>query len=274
MIKVDANFKGENNIMYPYLFKIGPFQAGTYGLMLALGFLTALYLLKKEFTRKNINPDYAYSIIFAGLIGGILGAKINFLIEHWQDVVADPAGMIFTGNGLTWYGGLIGGAVAVILTIHQKKLQLLPTIDLLAPLLALGYVFGRMGCQLAGDGDYGVPSKLPWAMSYPNGLVPTLERVHPTPIYEMLAFLVIFFILWNMRKSLRPPGFIFNLYLIFAGIERLLVEFLRLNTPVLWGLTEAQLVSIVMILGGSLWLLKLKLKDNLTTFVYPKIKTH
>jgi len=244
--------------MYPYLFKIGPFHAGSYGAMLALGFLTTWYLLMKEMKRTNLNPEYASIIIISAMIGGVLGAKIYFLVQHWRDVVADPAGMIFTGNGLVWYGGLIGGALAVLWTIKKKNLPFVFTVDLIAPLLALGYVFGRMGCQLAGDGDYGIPSNLPWAMSYPNGLVPTIVRVHPTPVYEMIAFLVIFAILWSMRKANKPVGYLFSYYLILAGIERLLVEFIRLNHVVWLGLTEAQLVSIVMMIAGSFWLAKLE----------------
>ncbi len=258
--------------MYPYIFKIGFFQVGTYGVMLALGFLTSLYLLRKEMRRVGLEEDQAPNLIIAAMLGGIVGAKIYFLIQHWQDVVADPIGMIFTGNGLVWYGGLIVGSLAVIWTMKRNRLPLLTMTDLIAPILTLGYVFGRMGCQLAGDGDYGVPSNLPWAMSYPNGLVPTLERVHPAPIYEMLAFLIIFWILWRQRKRQQPPGFIFSLYLVLAGVERLLVEFIRLNKPVLLGLTEAQLISILMILGGSLWLLTLKTKGITNHLLNPRIK--
>lgn len=244
--------------MYPYLFKIGPFHAGSYGAMLALGFLTAWYLLMKEMKRTNLNPEYASTIIISAMVGGVLGAKVYFLVQHWRDVVADPPGMIFTGNGLVWYGGLIGGALAVLWIFKKKNLPFVFTMDLIAPLLALGYVFGRLGCQLAGDGDYGIPSTLPWAMSYPHGLVPTIQRVHPTPIYEMIAFLIIFAFLWRLRKQNKPGGYIFSLYLILAGIERLLVEFIRLNHPVWLGLTEAQLFSIVMIVLGSVWLIKLE----------------
>lgn len=246
--------------MYPYLFKIGPFHAGSYGAMLALGFLTTWYLLEKEMKRTNLNPASASSIIFSAMVGGILGAKIYFLLQHYKDVIADPVGMIFTGNGLVWYGGLIGGSLAVLWAIKKAKLPLLFTVDLIAPLLALGYVFGRMGCQLAGDGDYGIPSKLPWAMSYPNGLVPTLERVHPAPIYEMIAFLIIFTILWRLRKSHKPDGYLFSLYLVLAGIERFLIEFIRLNRPFFLGLTEAQLISILMIVAGCFFLVKLNSK--------------
>ena len=243
--------------MYPILFEIGPLQVGSYGLMLALGFLTSFWLLNKDMKRKELDAASSNSIIVAAMIGGILGAKLYYLIQNWKDVLADPLGMIFTGAGLVWYGGLIGGSLAVIWRIKRNNLPLLPTIEIITPILALGYVFGRMGCQLAGGGDYGVPSDLPWAMSYPNGLVPTMERVHPTPIYEMLAFFAIFLILWRIRRLEKPPGFLFSLYLILAGLERLLVEFIRLNERVLLGLTEAQLISIVMILGGSLWLVEI-----------------
>ena len=125
--------------------------------------------------------------------------------------------------------------------------------------LALGYAVGRIGCQLAGDGDYGVPTELPWGMAYPNGVVPTLERVHPAPVYETLMGLGIFGILWSTRKHLQTLGLSFCLYLILSGTARFLVEFVRLNPEVFWGLSAAQGISLVLIgvgTGGGFWLLR------------------
>jgi len=119
--------------------------------------------------------------------------------------------------------------------------------------LAIGYAVGRIGCQLAGDGDYGIPTDLPWAMAYPDGVVPTFEKVHPTPVYETLSHLGIFGLLWATRLRLQTPGLSFCLYLVLAGTARFLVEFIRINQKVLWGLSDAQLLSVVMIVVGLVW---------------------
>ena len=116
--------------------------------------------------------------------------------------------------------------------------------------LAIGYGIGRIGCQLAGDGDYGVATDLPWGMAYPNGVVPTLEKVHPAPVYETLLGLAIFAILWRLRLRFEKPGQLFSLYLVLAGAARFAVEIIRLNPDVVWGLSAAQLISLVMIAAG------------------------
>jgi phosphatidylglycerol:prolipoprotein diacylglycerol transferase len=119
--------------------------------------------------------------------------------------------------------------------------------------LAAGYAIGRIGCQLAGDGDYGKAWNGPWAMTYPHGTVPTTTPVHPTPIYETLTMVIVAIVLWRLRHRYRP-GTLFALYLVLAGAERFLVEFLRRNPGELLGLTQPQLISIVMIAGGIAWL--------------------
>jgi phosphatidylglycerol:prolipoprotein diacylglycerol transferase len=126
-------------------------------------------------------------------------------------------------------------------------------LDAAAVPLAIGYAVGRIGCQLSGDGDYGVASDLPWAMAYPEGTVATTEEVHPTPVYETLAMGTVAIVLWRLRDRLAPGG-LFALYLVLAGIERLLIELIRRNDSVVAGLTLAQLVSIAMIAAGSAWL--------------------
>ena len=119
--------------------------------------------------------------------------------------------------------------------------------------LAVGYAIGRVGCQLSGDGDYGTPSDLPWAMAYPDGTVPTTDEVHPTPIYETLAMGVAGLVLWRLRDRVAP-GVLFGLYLVIAGVERFLIEFIRRNDAVALGLTQAQLISLAMVAFGAAWL--------------------
>ena len=154
-----------------------------------------------------------------------------------------------------WYGGALGGAITVIAWMRWRRALELPTLDMLAIALALGYGIGRIGCQLSGDGDYGIRSHLPWAMGYPNGTVPTPPgvRVQPTPIYETAAMCLLAYMLWRLRDRVRP-GVLFALYLLLSGLERLLVEFIRRNHEVLAGLTAPQLESIALCVLGLAWL--------------------
>jgi len=126
-------------------------------------------------------------------------------------------------------------------------------LDATAPALAVGYAIGRIGCQLAGDGCYGIPTDLPWGMAYPQGVVPPLEKVHPTPVYETLMGLMIFGLLWGMRKRFPQPGLAFCLYLVLAGLAHFLVEFIRRNPKLLWGLSDDQLISLGMMGMGLIW---------------------
>ena len=237
--------------MYPILFRIGSFEISTFGLMAALGFLAAYLLLRAELKRKGLAMKLAPDLLLAGMVGGLVGARINFALEYWDALVADPAGVLFSRAGFTWWGGVAGGALAYAIVVKAGRRELGPFADAVAPSLAAGYFFGRVGCQLSGDGDYGVASSLPWAMSYPHGFWPTLERVHPTPVYEMLLFAGIFAVLWRLRKLERPPWWLFGLFLILAGVERFGIEFIRANPRLLWGLTEAQLASIIITAVGA-----------------------
>lgn len=229
---------------------IGPLTLQTFGIMFALSFLFAGLLLRKRFKELGKPGDWAFELILVALIGGLVGARVNFMIEHWSSVQNDLLGTIFSGSGLTWYGGLIGGVVAATLWARYRHFLNLKLLDAASPSLALGYAIGRIGCQVSGDGDYGVAWDGPWAMSYPNGTVPTDQLVHPAPVYEMLAMFLVAWLLWKLRKRVRPGG-LFALYLILAGVERLLVEFIRRNEDVLLGMTEAQIVSLVMIAAGA-----------------------
>ena len=122
--------------------------------------------------------------------------------------------------------------------------------NMVAAPLALAYAIGRIGCQLAGDGDYGRATDLPWGMSYPEGTVPTMEIVHPTPVYETVAMLVVFWVLWRFRGRLTTPWSLFGLYLVLSGIERLLVEFVRATPVTFAGMTTAQVISVLFIIIG------------------------
>jgi phosphatidylglycerol:prolipoprotein diacylglycerol transferase len=224
----------------------------TFGLMFALAFLAAGGMLARRLHEQGRSPDWAYEMIFAALVGGLVGSRLYYLVQHYDQVKDDLLGNVFSGSGLVWYGGAIGGALAVVLWAWRRGMLGVALLDLCAAPLALGYAIGRVGCQVSGDGDYGRPTDLPWGMAYPHGTVPTTQDVHPTPIYETLAMGLLAYALWQLRDRVRP-GALFALYLVGAGAERLLVEFIRRNSDVALGLTAAQLESVGMIAVGAVW---------------------
>jgi phosphatidylglycerol---prolipoprotein diacylglyceryl transferase len=232
---------------------LGPVELKTFGLMFALAFLASGALVARRFDELGKPQDWAYEMIFAALVGGIVGSRLDFVIENYDTVSDDLLGNIFSGTGLIWYGGAIGGAIGVLLWARWRRMLNLTLLDICAPGLAIGYAIGRIGCQVSGDGDYGIPWDGPWAMAYPDGTVPTDVPVHPTPIYETVAMGLVTYVLWRLRDRLRP-GLLFALYLVLAGAERFLVEFIRRNDDVALGLTQAQLLSVAMIVAGGAWL--------------------
>jgi phosphatidylglycerol---prolipoprotein diacylglyceryl transferase len=232
---------------------LGPLTLKTFGIMFSLGFLGAAAVCWRRFRELGKPGDWAYEIIFAALVGGIVGARIYYMTQHWDDVRHDFFGNLFSGSGLVWYGGALGGAIAVFIWAWRRGFLGLALLDLAATPLALGYAIGRIGCQVSGDGDYGQPSDLPWAMSYPDGTVPTTDRVHPTPIYESLAMGLVAWLLWTLRDRFAP-GLLFATYLVLSGLERFLVEFIRRNREVWVGLTAPQIESLVLVVIGLGWI--------------------
>jgi phosphatidylglycerol---prolipoprotein diacylglyceryl transferase len=238
--------------VYPEI-SLGPLTLQTFGLMFALAFLAAGWLVAVRLREIGKPVDWAYEIGFAALIGGVVGSRLYFVVENWDSVSDDLLGNVFSGSGLVWYGGAIGGALAVLLWAWYRNFLRLALLDLVAPALALGYAVGRIGCQLSGDGDYGRAWDGPWAMAYPDGTVPTTEEVHPTPVYETLAMGLGAWILWRLRDRVRA-GVLFALYLVYAGGERFLVEFVRRNSEAALGLTGPQLESLAIMFVGIVWL--------------------
>ena len=246
--------------MYPTIINLGSIPLGpidiplaihSYGLMLASAFLTVMFVAQRELARKQLDSQLASSVVFASAVGGIVGAKLYAAFEDGSFSVSE----LFSTSGLVWYGGMIGGAAAAFFVLHRSASPTLPVLDAFAPLFLLGYGIGRIGCFLAGDGDYGGPSDLPWAMAFPNGTVPIDVPVHPTPLYETGMSLIGFGLLWRFRKQKEQTlGWLTGGYLILAGIERFLAELWRINSPALIGLTSAQILSLVVVgIGG--WLI-------------------
>ena len=254
--------------MYPELFKIGPFTVYSFGLMMGISFIVANYFLAKEFKRKGISPAFASTTTLIALVAGVSGSKILYLLENFSYFLRDPVGAAFSPSGLTWYGGFILATAMIYLYVRAKRISFWRVADAASPGLIWAYGIARIGCHLSGDGDYGLPTSLPWGVSYArgtyppseafrdlpqiadqflNGVVPNDTLLHPTPIYEFLLATGIFFLLWKLRRRNYPDGRLFMIYLISAGLERFLVEFIRINTRILIGLTEAQIFAIVLI---------------------------
>jgi phosphatidylglycerol:prolipoprotein diacylglycerol transferase len=226
----------------------------SFGLMMAVGFIVAGLLAGRHLVELGRPVDWAYEMIFAALVGGVVGSRLWWVGENWSHARHDILGSLFSGTGLVWYGGAIGGALCVLAWAKWRGVLDLRTLDVAAVPLAAGYAIGRIGCQLAGDGDYGKAWDGPWAMAYPHGTVPTTTPVHPTPVYETLAMGFVAFLLWRWRHRWRP-GTLFALYLVLSGIERFLVEFVRRNPDELLGLTQPQITAIVLIVIGGAWLI-------------------
>src|SRR6267143_300151 len=238
--------------MLPYI-HLGPLTLGTYGLMLATALLCGFFVLQADLNRRRLaaNPE---TII--GLVGlaGLVGAKLWHVLESPADFFANPLQRIFSSSGFAFYGSFLAGFLMLALLARHYRMPLLVMLDIAAPAAALGYGIGRIGCLISGDGDYGIPTSLPWGMSFPNGIVPTTERVHPTPIYEFLIAVVIFWILWRLGastlKTHAPNGIVFAAYLALTGIARFLIEIIRINPRSFYGLTNAQAASVVSIVAG------------------------
>jgi len=257
--------------MIPVLFKLGPITVYSYGMMMALGFLAADFVVSSECKRRGLNPDFASALVVWAAIGGIACSRLYSVIDNFQAYEHDPWSIILSGSGFVWYGGLIGGLLAAILVARYYRISIGATADMAGPALVIGQALGRIGCHLSGDGDWGMPTTLPWGVQYPNAIVgwgPSTVlktdanhhlvsaffpgvRVHPTPIYEAIAYTLIFLFLWSRRTKTTVPGQIFYLYMMLAGTARFLVEFLRVNPRVLMGLSEAQLIALTMMVVGT-----------------------
>lgn len=244
--------------MIPDVLHIGPIPIHVFGLCLAAAFMVAGQVAAREFERKGYDPVVGSQVLVWAAVGGIVGARLWLLLDEWPEFIADPVRFLFTGGGFVFYGGLAGGALAVTLFFRRHGVPWLRGADACAPAIVIGQAIGRIGCQLSGDGDWGTETTLPWGMAYPYAVVGWDKapgvRVHPTPVYESVAYFAIFALLWRMRKRPASDGTIFYWYLVLTGLARFLVEFVRVNPLVVLGLSQAQLVSLVLVAFGSVQL--------------------
>jgi phosphatidylglycerol---prolipoprotein diacylglyceryl transferase len=234
--------------MYPFI-HIGRFQIGTFGILLWLAAVSGCWVLYKNFERKGIEAD-AINITALATVAGIIGAKLWHVFESPQLLMQIPLQLLLDRAGFAWFGGLVAAILVLMWQGRVAKVGALGMLDLAAPAAAVGYGVGRIGCLTSGDGDYGIPTSLPWGVSFPQGLVPTVQRVHPTPVYELIAALLIAWYLWQRGKVDRPVGMITGEYLVWSGLARFLVEFVRINPRIYFGMSNAQVASIGSMIAG------------------------
>ncbi|HOP29614.1 MAG TPA: prolipoprotein diacylglyceryl transferase [Spirochaetota bacterium] len=248
--------------MYPILFNYKIITIGSYGLLLGAAFYTSFLLCEREYKLKGINPELAYKILIAVIPSAVIGAKIFHILENLDEFMTVPADMIFSGAGLSVYGGFVLSFIVAIFLIRSNNESVLKVFDASSPAMALGYGIGRLGCHASGDGCYGITTDSFLGMAYPNGIVPVSTTVYPTPLFESLLSFIFLFILLQIRKKETNPGFIFFIYLIMNGCARFSIEFIRLNPSAAFGLTQAQLVAIVFIAIGAAGLFKINRKNT------------
>jgi phosphatidylglycerol:prolipoprotein diacylglycerol transferase len=250
--------------MIPFI-HIGPISIGTFGLMMWAAFVVAYFVLDADFRRRNLAAD-PQMVIGVSAVAGVAGAKLYHVLESPSELMAAPFSIIFSRSGFAWFGGFIAGLLALIYFARRYRIHVLTFLDACAPAAAAGYAVGRIGCLLSGDGDYGQPTSLPWGMSFPPpALVPSTDvcpkygmpadcRVHPTPIYEFIVGMVLAYFLWKLgEKVIRaemPQGIVLAAFLVFSGLARFLVEFIRINPRIYFGLSNAQLASLGSIVAG------------------------
>lgn len=271
-----------------YLFSLKGHLLGGLLLGAAMGWLRYSEVKQQELPEPTIKKirypvyDHVSNITGLAAIGGIIGAKVFNALETWNDFINDPIGNLFSMSGLTFYGGLIGGAATVIWYCRRHKIPLLQLLDCMAPTMMLAYALGRIGCQMAGDGDWGVPNLKPnpiswlpdwmWSFKYPHNVnsegvaIPGCvgrycaelpQPVWPTPFYETVICLVLFSVIWMLRKRVGKPGVLFGIYLLFNGMERFLIEKIRVNTKYDLGFiqpTQAEIISTIMMIAALVWI--------------------
>jgi prolipoprotein diacylglyceryl transferase len=251
----------------------------TFGLLMCLAFIGAYVALAAEIKRRKLSLD-PYSVVAYVAIAGIVGAKIWHIIDtpadRNLDAITNAQGFLNTllavfywfRGGFAWFGGFVAGITTLLLIARKNGINLLTMLDLSSSAAAIGYAVGRIGCLTSGDGDYGMPTHLPWGMAFPNGTEPTTGingiclrsgwpencAVHPTPIYEFIVMMLVFWYIWRRGKRALQhplaPGVIVGEFLILSGLERFLVEFLRINPRVIFGMSNAQFTALLSIVAG------------------------
>ncbi len=232
--------------MQPVLFSILGFEVQTYGVSKAAAAVVAALLLGRAFRQRGLKKEDAHDLVLWATVWGFVGAKIYYLAENLPNLTWHHLG----GMGFTWYGGLLGGIAAAAVMMWRRHLPAATVADAAMMPLSVAYAIGRVGCWLSGDGTYGKPTSLPWGMTVTHGVVPTEIAVHPTQLYEAVAALGIAALLWALSRRRPAPWTVVASYLVLSGSARFAVEFLRINDPVILGLTQPQLWAVASIVAG------------------------
>jgi phosphatidylglycerol:prolipoprotein diacylglycerol transferase len=229
--------------MYPVLFRIGTFEITSFGVMVAIGALAGVRVFRRELARSGL-PASAVDAAIAGVVGGLLGAKTLWVVEHLGE--APFTDLLFSRGGMSWFGGLGGGMGTGLTVLWWWRIPVIAALAAATPALAIGHAIGRIGCFLVGD-DYGRPTDLAWGVAFPRGLPPTDVPVHPTQLYEAFALALVAWGLVRWRRRDVPDAPVLGRYLILAGSIRFAIEFIRVNARLVGPFTLAHLVSLALI---------------------------
>jgi len=232
--------------MYPVLFRVGDFEITSFGVLMGVAAVVGIWMFEREARRSGLSDAAGYAAI-AGVLGGMLGAKLLWTIEFSN--TAPLTSLLFSRGGLSWFGGLMGGVGAGLWVLRRHGVPIVRALAAATPALAIGHAIGRIGCFLVGD-DYGKPSQLPWAVAFPQGLPPTDVPVHPTQLYETVLLVPLAWMLIRWRRQGMADHIVLGRYFILAGTIRFAIEFIRINRRIVGPLTLAQLISLLLIAGG------------------------
>jgi phosphatidylglycerol:prolipoprotein diacylglycerol transferase len=246
--------------MLPHI-QAGVITLNSYGLLLTVALIVAFCVLAHNLIRQRV-PINAHLLFSCSVLSGFVGAKLWHILESPDGFGVGLLIRMMDSTGFAYYGGVVFGSVAIVVLARSARISILQVLDNTAGPTCIGYAIARIGCLLAGDGDYGKPTSVPWAMSFPHGLVPTFQRVHPTPIYEA-GLMVLIFLFIQRQQTFQDYGRVFSVFLILSGIERFLIEYLRRNPPIILGLSSAQCAAILsVVMGLYLMTVRVKLKTQ------------
>lgn len=238
--------------MYPVLFRVGDFEITSFGVLVGLAAIVGVLVFEREAKRSRLPEDTASAAI-AGVIGGLIGAKVLWTIEFSH--TGPIASLLFSRGGLSWFGGLLGGVGTGLWMLRRHRVPIVPALAAATPALAIGHAIGRIGCFLVGD-DYGRPTQLPWGVAFPEGRPPTDVPVHPTQLYETFLLIPLAWLLIRWRRQGVADRVVLGRYFVLAGTIRFGIEFIRINLRIVGPFTLAQLIALLLIVVGGVLVLR------------------
>ncbi len=244
--------------MFPYIFKSDGFAIGSYGLMLAIAYLVGRWMFLNTLDKSKPQITHTEILIILLLVFGVLGAKLMFIMKN-----PEKQSLLLSGTGFSSQGAILGAILATYLFTHFQKIKLFRILDSAAPAAILAYAIARVGCFLSGDDCYGLPTELPWAMSFPQGIAPTNQHVHPVPLYEVVYSTIIFIVLIKRQNSSNQPYSQFFVLLGLWGVFRFLVEFVSSNPKIVLGMSGSQFGALLMFIFALIFFARARLQTKL-----------